>query len=138
MKAGLIVALLFSLTAGSALAAQQDSGASAPGTVPAKEVAAAPSEPAQLTRPSDSYSAPLWQSAASQSRPFFGKRFLQFPRRMLRLMNPFAPVESKGELRVPDYSPRAWSSTIGWRPGASAFSDPVTHESSMGLSWNSK
>lgn len=134
MKAGFVLALLLSLTAERALARQQGSEASGPGAVPAKGLSVLAAEPVPLAGASDNLSARILQSPTLQARPFKGRRLLQLPRRVLHLMNPFAPVEGKGELRVRDYSPRAWASTIGWRPGGSGFSDTVTHESSFGVS----
>jgi hypothetical protein len=67
-------------------------------------------------------------------RIFKGKSLREAPRRFFHLINPFAKSEPG-----PDYansrelSPRAWSSVVGWRNGASAFPDATTHESSLGL-----
>ena len=62
---------------------------------------------------------------------FKGKSIRQTPKRFLQLINPF---QQRAEEAAPewtggsDLNPRAWSSLVGWRPGASAFPDPATHE----------
>jgi hypothetical protein len=67
-------------------------------------------------------------------QPFKSRRMRDFPKRVLHLVNPFARRPATEQVMdVRDYNPRAWASSISWRPGASAFSDPVTHESSMSL-----
>jgi hypothetical protein len=67
-------------------------------------------------------------------RPFKVRKIREFPRRLLQLINLFAPLERKEELEsTRGLSARAWSSVVGWNPGGSAFSDPMTHEASMGL-----
>ena len=54
------------------------------------------------------------------------------PKRLVQLINPFAPSEPKEEFkRSRDLNPTPWASSLGWSPGRSAFSDPVTHEPSM-------
>ena len=56
------------------------------------------------------------------------------PRRALQLVNPFAPVEKVEPLeKTRDLNPRAWSTTVGLRPGTSAFADVRTHEPTMSL-----
>lgn len=65
---------------------------------------------------------------------FKPKKLSQVPRRVLHLVNPFAPVETAPSLeRVENLSPRAWSATVGFHPGASAFPEATTHESSLSL-----
>jgi hypothetical protein len=62
------------------------------------------------------------------------KRVLQVPRRVLNLINPFAPTEPGAELKRPEgLSSRAWVTTVGWNPGESAFPDARTHESTLTL-----
>jgi hypothetical protein len=48
---------------------------------------------------------------------------------------PALKIEKVGERPVPSADPatRAWSTTVGWRPGASAFPDPLTHEAQLNL-----
>jgi hypothetical protein len=55
------------------------------------------------------------------------------PKRLLQLVNPFAPVEPQPapETHVKGISTRSWTSVVGWNPGASAFPDGVTHEAQM-------
>jgi len=65
---------------------------------------------------------------------FKGKTVLDAPKRLLRLINPFAPSQKTDQLeRTANLSPRAWTSTVGLNPGGTAFPDATTHESSMGL-----
>jgi hypothetical protein len=48
---------------------------------------------------------------------------------------PLLKIE-KAEKRVAppnDRASHAWTTTVGWHPGTSAFSDPVTHESQLKL-----
>jgi len=67
-------------------------------------------------------------------RTFKVKRVLEAPRRVLHLINPFAPAEHIEQFeRISNLSPRAWASTVGLHPGASAFADATTHEPSMTL-----
>ena len=67
-------------------------------------------------------------------RPLKVKRLHDVPKALLQLINPFAVPEPKVEFEsTRDTSTRAWATTVGWHPGASAFPDPMTHESSMGL-----
>jgi hypothetical protein len=67
-------------------------------------------------------------------QPFKSKPLREVPKRLWHLINPLAPTEPK-----PAYEPnrvlstRAWSTTVGWTPGRSAFPDEVTHESTMSL-----
>jgi hypothetical protein len=92
--------------------------------------------------------------SAALARPFKAlqpKRLLGLPGRLLKPLNPFAPIEPN-ELQTlnpsPSYSrtwtslnggftrpsastsrqydPRAWTTIAGWSPGASAFPDPIT------------
>ena len=66
-----------------------------------------------------------------------GKRIVEVPRRVLHLINPFAPSEPKEGLEgLRDLSPRAWTTTVGWHSGQPPFQDAVTHESTFGLSLN--
>ena len=67
-------------------------------------------------------------------RPFKARKIGEIPKRLWQLLNPFAPSERKEELEsTRGLSARAWSSTVGWHPGGSAFSDAVTHEPTMSL-----
>lgn len=63
-----------------------------------------------------------------------GRRIVEVPRRVLHLINPFAPSEAKeGFENLRDLNPRAWTTTVGWHPGTPPFQDAVTHESSLSL-----
>ena len=67
-------------------------------------------------------------------QPFKAKRLREVPKRLWHLVNPFAPTEPKPAYeRTPVLSTRAWSTTVGWNPGRSAFPDAVTHESTLSL-----
>ena len=67
-------------------------------------------------------------------RPLKVKKLGDVPKVLLQLINPLAVSERKIELETTrQLSTRAWATTVGWHPGASAFPDPMTHESSMGL-----
>jgi hypothetical protein len=67
-------------------------------------------------------------------RPMKAKRLREVPRRLFHAINPFAPQEDTDEFKgMARVSSQAWTTTVGWHPGASAFADPVTHESKMGL-----
>jgi len=97
-----------------------------------------PTDDAQIGR-SDSLNAKNSQLSDALNRPSSVKKIFSFPRRVLHLVNPFAASEHKGEvLQFREYSPRAWSSSISWRVGGSAFPDELTHESTLGLNLLSK
>ena len=67
-------------------------------------------------------------------RPLKAKKLWEVPRRLLQLINPFAPTESREEWASSrGLSSRAWTSAVGWNPGRSAFPDAMTHEPTMGL-----
>lgn len=67
-------------------------------------------------------------------RPLKANKIWNVPLRLLQLGNPFAPPEPKADLeRVGNLSPRAWSTVVGWHPGASSWPDPITHEPKMSL-----
>ena len=67
-------------------------------------------------------------------RPFKVRKIREVPRRLLHVINPFAPLERKQEFEsTRGLSVRAWTSVVGWNAGGSAFPDAMTHESSMGL-----
>lgn len=72
--------------------------------------------------------------SGSLVEPLKSRPASEIPKRVVQLFNPFAPAEPKPEPpRVEKLSPRAWTTVAGWNPGRSAFADPVTHESQMGL-----
>jgi hypothetical protein len=59
---------------------------------------------------------------------------MELPKRLLNLVNPFAPLdESEEPPEVKGSNPRAWTSLVGWSPGISAFPDPRTHTLSLDL-----
>ena len=65
---------------------------------------------------------------------FKTRKVVDVPRRVLHLVNPFAP-EERGERfeRPADLNPRAWATTVGLHPGGSAFPNATTHEPTMTL-----
>jgi hypothetical protein len=66
--------------------------------------------------------------------PLKVRKIREVPRRLLHLINPFAPTERKEEFEsTRGLSVRAWTTVVGWHVGGSAFPDAMTHESSMGL-----
>ena len=56
-------------------------------------------------------------------------------KQVLQLVNPFARSEPKpeGESLPTPVERRAWSTVVGWNPGASAFPNEVTHRPSLTL-----
>jgi hypothetical protein len=59
----------------------------------------------------------------------------QVPKRAFHLVNPFAKTEEGGDSfqGYANLNPRPWATTIGWRPAASGFPDPMTHEAHFGF-----
>ena len=54
---------------------------------------------------------------------------LEISKKLLNLVNPLAPVEPVVVLpKVRKVSHSAWSTQVGWTPGASAFPDERTHQ----------
>ena len=137
MKMGRQLVLMLTLGAGPVLAQQQGRELSAAATNSAAlrdesrllAPLIADTKPSQdvLVRKNVELSGPL-------VRPFRARKIGEIPKRLLQLLNPFAPSERKEELEsTRGLSARAWSSTVGWHPGGSAFSDAVTHEPTMSL-----
>ena len=66
---------------------------------------------------------------ASSSQRLQAKTPLSLSLGLLESVNPFAPLKQKNEpTRIYHLSTRAWTTTVGWHPGASAFPDAITHE----------
>ena len=65
--------------------------------------------------------------------PFKGRKLAEVPRRVLHLVNPFAPTGPEPTEHTQKLSARAWTSSVGLHPGMSAFPDAATHESSLSL-----
>ncbi len=75
-----------------------------------------------------------WELSGPIVPPLKAKKFWEVPRRVLHLVNPFAPHETTPQVPgTRELSPRAWSTVVGWSPGRSAFPDETTHEPSMCL-----
>jgi hypothetical protein len=65
---------------------------------------------------------------------FKAKKVMDVPRRMLKLLNPFAPNETGATLEEKrNVTTRAWATTVGLHPGRSAFPDVTTHEPTLTL-----
>src|SRR5258705_4665293 len=55
-------------------------------------------------------------------RPMKAKRLREVPQRLFHAINPFARSEETDEFKgLPRVSSQAWSTSVGWHPGASAF-----------------
>ena len=65
--------------------------------------------------------------------PFKGRKLAEVPRRVLHLVNPFAPSRPEPTDNTNKLNARTWTETVGLRPGMSAFPDAATHESSLSL-----
>ena len=75
-----------------------------------------------LSKPSGSASGKRVEVTGPLTQPAREKGFKNGARKALNLFNPFAPVEKKERVaRTPDS--QAWTTTVGWYPGASAWSD---------------
>ena len=132
MKATIVITVLLSLAAGRGLAQRQDLETSAPN---AKLTAAQLSlhEDMRLTQ-GDVIVGKDFQFSGPLVRPFKSHKLREVPRRLLQLINPFAPVEPGEEIEsVRGISPRAWTSTVGWSTGRSSLPVEVTHEPIMSL-----
>lgn len=78
--------------------------------------------PPVLSKPSGNASGKKVEVTGPLVKPLKEKGFKNGARKALNLFNPFAPVEKKERVaRTPDS--QAWSTTVGWYPGASAWSD---------------
>jgi len=138
MRAVLLMTMVFTLAAASGLAQQQALDTSKRGTnsgaltrtlqFSSLTAENTPKAAAEISvEKKVSVSGPLVQT-------FKVKRVSDVPRRMLHLINPFAPAERVEQFeRTPDLSTRAWASTVGFHPGGSAFADATTHEPTMTL-----
>jgi hypothetical protein len=63
--------------------------------------------------------------------PARAKSFSDFARRVVNLVNPFAAGPGLPAPAAAPMSSRAWSSVVGWSPGASAFPTEAHHEPPM-------
>jgi len=134
MKPRYLLILGFVLGAGVALA-QQGTQGSAPDTKPAGLTANPHLETYLQNNNNNNHSAqvnqqhvavavtPKLQASGPLIEPFKPNQASSTPKRLLQLVNPFAPVEPQPapQTRVKDMSTRAWSSVVGWNPGGSAF-----------------
>ena len=133
MKAVFAACLFLALTAGPVLA-QATGLESSKSAATAPEPAVSPLLLKQVTVKPDVIEKKRFRFSGPLVRPFKAKRVREVPRRLLHAINPFASSDTDEEFKgAPRVSTRAWTTTVGWSPGASAFADPVTHESSLGL-----
>jgi hypothetical protein len=138
MKLAGIITLLFVVAVGRTFAQQSGSTPAAPqinaGSVGYDTPAPPIVIPDPSSAPSDKISGKHLVVQGPLVQPFKAKSFWDAPRRLLHSINPFAKKEHVEEIENPrDMNPHAWTTMVGWSPGRSAFADPVTHESSMGL-----
>jgi hypothetical protein len=137
MNARVVVILLLWLSAGRSFAQRQDSIVhSPPSTVSSPEVVAARMSLQQDSslNQADVIVGKDFEIRGPLVAPFKAHKLREVPRRLLHLVNPFAPVEPREELeRVRGLTPRAWVSTVGWSTGRSSLPVEVTHEPVMGL-----
>jgi len=87
----------------------------------------------QLTPKADVIEKRHFRISGPLVRPFKAKKIREVPKRLLHVINPFARDEESDLKGLPRLSSQAWTTTVGWHPGSSAFADPVSHESSMSL-----
>jgi len=140
MKPRYLLILSFALGAGVALA-QQGTQGSAPNTKPAG-LSANPHLETYLQNNNNNSAqvnqqhvavTPKLQASGPLIEPFKPNQTSSTPKRLLNLINPFAPVEPPSPRQTSGLSTRSWTSVAGWNPGGSAFPNGVTHESQMSL-----
>jgi hypothetical protein len=89
---------------------------------------APPAQESQLTTPAKPPRKSIF-SAPLKAVKNVGKKVVKVPAGIVRDMNPLAPLpdaEQQSLEPVEGVSPRAWTTVVGWYPGASAFPDPIT------------
>ncbi len=139
MKAGVFLLPVLWLTAAPALGQAQPAAPAGPATNSAAvslDLPAASGAVLDLGQPvaDDRAVGKHLQASGPLARPFKAKKLREVPRRVWHLFNPFAHTEPTPDtMNVRGLSPRAWTVTVGWHPGVSAFSDPLTHEPSLSL-----
>ena len=147
MKAGLVILLV----SGISLTRSFGENAATQAKPAATETEAANAADSSTSVLSEARFSSLLNSAATinksdvsvQKRSRFGGPLLsafrafdltEVPKRVMQLINPFAPVEQSDRIDKTTYlSARAWSTTVGWNPGGSAFADARTHEANLTL-----
>jgi len=138
MKARVFFLLLFVMAAQKTFAQQQGTEGSPLNTesdlFSSGSLSSGTTQDAQITAPQ------LFLGKPVRARgPLVGilrpKTWLEVPRRFFQYLNPFASVEPREEVidRSTGLNTRAWITTVGLRPGSSAFPDPINHESTMSL-----
>ena len=128
MRAGLLV-LAISLQA-LAASAQQESAASPLVQTNANRSGYSPSrlrlsEDEHATDKMDVIQGKHFQVSGPLVHVAKSKSIWSAPRRFLYLINPFAKREPQLRIeRLPDVSPNAWTTTVGWNTGKTALDDP--------------
>jgi hypothetical protein len=141
MRLNYLLILGFVLGTGAALA-QQGTNGSAPNTKPAGLSANAHLETYLQNNNNNNNTqvnqqhvavTPKLQASGPLVEAFKPNQTSSTPKRLLNLVNPFAPVEPQPapETRTRGLSTRSWTTVAGWNPGGSAFPDGVTHEAQM-------
>jgi len=107
-----------SAAASSVVATNSNQSTYSPIPLPLRDLAPQPAETDVVRGKHFQVSGPLVHVAKS-------KTLWDAPRRFLHLINPFAKREPQARIeRLPYVSPNAWTTTVGWHPGASSFDDP--------------
>jgi hypothetical protein len=139
MRPKYLLILSFVLGTGAALAQQGTQGPS-PDTKPSGPSAKARLETYLQNNNTNNVQAnqqvavtPKLQASGPLIEPFKPNQTSSTPKRLLNLINPFAPVEPQPARQTSGLSTRSWTSVAGWNPGSSSFPDGVTHESQMSL-----
>ena len=134
--------LITLVTAGQVVARQSSKDAASPSTNSLPTASAAPNlhnsnektETASRAVVEVDKKTSVGKTAAQQAEARRPKKFWLVPLNALKAVNPLAPTDAKeAPATVAGESPRAWTTTVGWHPGASAFPDPTTHESKLSL-----
>lgn len=124
--------VLVTLFAACGAAAQQPVANLAPPPTPAVPAFDGPLTPSLLTTEpqttrQDVIAGKSLQVSGPLVHPLKAKRIWTIPLKLAQLLNPFAKSAAKMESEPVDgVSPRAWTTVVGWHPGASMFPDPKT------------
>ena len=124
------------LGVGAALGQQIQVESSAPASNSnSSQHAPVPAEKASLSRTQAVVPGGGLQASGPVAETLKAKKPREVGKRWQHWFNPLAPTAPKPaeDLTVPGVSPRAWTSTVGWNPGRSAFPEGQTHEPAMAL-----
>jgi hypothetical protein len=139
MRAGTIIIVSLMLAGGRMLAQQSTAEASHAEKTPAALLSDPDAVDALVTHGllqvgSDAVAKNHLQATGPLAEILQAPKASAVPGRVLHLINPLAKGAPNPEAEsARDLNPRAWSTIAGWNPGSSAFANPVTHESSLGL-----